>query len=429
MEGIEKRKNSTSEFEKLERSKAMIKELTVSKRNDMIQNSRSNLTLREQKAILYMLAKIKPEDSITTEYEFSCLEFALAIGITGRSKYNYKQIMSMLQNLSDKSWWLVEKKDSKTTTKLARWFNTVHLSSTSKNDPGKIKIKFHEDTAPYIFNLAKQKKETGVFFSTYNYKAVILMKNKYSPQLLEVLESYRRNNVEWYFDVKDLQDLLADVGEDGVSHPPKRWAYFSNFEKDVLKPAVAEINRYSDLHVNYVTQKRDILGVAHRSVQRIIFFMTEKTVGEKKDTDQVIIDGMRDHMDENGRKKDIQVHQNDIQSYQQIKLDFETDRKEKEMSDRYERIGERVQSAKYPLLTALFPEFDDAQIQALYSASVVNYKNRLDNNMDNCEMWVCSYIQTYYDVVKAKNKGKDPFPILLAYVSQDYNKFAEKITV
>lgn len=428
MEETEKRKNSISELEKLERSKAMMKELTVSKRNDMIQNSRSNLTLREQKAILYMLAKIKPEDSITTEYEFSCLEFALAIGITGRSKYNYKQIMSMLQNLADKSWWLIEKKDSETTAKLARWFNTVHLGSTGKNDPGKIKIKFHEDTAPYIFNLAKQKKETGAFFSTYNYKAVILMKNKYSPQLLEVLESYRRNNVEWYFDVKDLKDLLADVDENGVSQPPKRWAYFSNFEKDVLKPAVAEINRYSDLHVDYALQKLDIRGVAHRSVQRIIFFMTEKTVGEKKDTDQVIMKGMRDHMDDTGRKKDIEAHQSDVLQYQQIKMDFETDRKEKELIDHYERIEERVQSSRHPLLTATFPEFNDDQIQALYSTSMVNYHD-LKADRDTCEMWACSYIQTYYDIVKAKNKGKDPFPILLAYVSHDYNKIAEKVTV
>lgn len=426
----EKREKQLSELEKLERSKAMIKELTISKRNDMIQNSRSNLTLREWKAVLYMMAKIKPEDDITTEYEFSCLEFAMAIGITGRSKYNYKQIMSMLQKLSDKSWWLIEKDDTKTASaKLVRWFNTVHLGAANKNDPGKIKIKFHEDMAPYIFNLAKQKKENGIFFTTFKYKPYILMKNKYSPRLLEILESYRRNNVEWYFDIRDLQELLADTDADGVTHLPKRWEAFSNFEKDVLRPAVNEINRYSDLCVNYTTQKRDIHGTMHRSAQRVIFFMAEKTIVEKIDTDQVIIEGMREHMDEKERARDREAHESDSLHYEQMKLEFEQTRQEKERISRHEQIERRVKTSKYPLLTALFPEFDDSQIQALFSSSILNYKERNSVDINSCEMWVCNYIQTYYDVVKSKNKGKDPYPLLLAYISQDYNKVADKITV
>jgi len=41
MEGIEKRKNSTSEFEKLERSKAMIKELLY--QTEMRRNIKRNM--------------------------------------------------------------------------------------------------------------------------------------------------------------------------------------------------------------------------------------------------------------------------------------------------------------------------------------------------------------------------------------------------
>lgn len=111
----------------IKRSISFAHNLFVSKRNDMIQNSRMNLSLREQKMVLYMLAKVKKGDSPDTEYEFSALEFARAIGLKGKAIYNYEVILNMLKRLADKSW-LAVGQDGKEVA-IVRWFNTVHMKN------------------------------------------------------------------------------------------------------------------------------------------------------------------------------------------------------------------------------------------------------------------------------------------------------------
>ena len=68
------------------------KRLMISMRNDMIQNSRVFLSLREGRIVYFMIAKIKPEDTVQTEYTFSAKECAIAMGLKGKAKYNYKEL-------------------------------------------------------------------------------------------------------------------------------------------------------------------------------------------------------------------------------------------------------------------------------------------------------------------------------------------------
>ena len=56
------------------------KELTVYKRDDMIQRSRFDLTLREQRIVLFAISKIKPHDTSDTLYEFNMRDMCKIVG-------------------------------------------------------------------------------------------------------------------------------------------------------------------------------------------------------------------------------------------------------------------------------------------------------------------------------------------------------------
>ncbi len=54
---------------------------TVTKANDLIQKSRFNLSLQQQKIVLYLISQVTPFDEDFKLYEFSIAEFCRVCGI------------------------------------------------------------------------------------------------------------------------------------------------------------------------------------------------------------------------------------------------------------------------------------------------------------------------------------------------------------
>ena len=52
----------------------------IVKSNDLIQKSRFQLSLQEQKIILYLISKIKPTDMEFNEYTFEIYDFLKSVG-------------------------------------------------------------------------------------------------------------------------------------------------------------------------------------------------------------------------------------------------------------------------------------------------------------------------------------------------------------
>ena len=74
----------------------------VAKDNRLIQNSRFSLGAIENKAILYLISKIQPDDKPGKIYTFNCKEFQALLKWNTDDSYSYMKIM--LQNLGDISW-------------------------------------------------------------------------------------------------------------------------------------------------------------------------------------------------------------------------------------------------------------------------------------------------------------------------------------
>lgn len=139
-------------------------------------------------------------------------------------------------------------------------------------------IRFHQDMAPYIYELVEQQmKQPHIYFTTYAYEYIIRMKRSYSPRLYEILKSYQYNNIEWFFDLNQLKALLADFDENtSEAIIPKNWSNFAVFKRDVLEPAKKDINTYSDLKIDYTAQKVNIHGKPTRGYSLIHFSLRIK---------------------------------------------------------------------------------------------------------------------------------------------------------
>lgn len=241
-------KKKQSEREQLQTQAG--REMSVYKRDDMVQKARLNLSAVEQKCVLFAISKIKPTDTAFQEYTFELSHF---YALCGYQKESYHEVKAILKGLSDKSWWATI--DDKGTESLIRWFSTLRTNKKS----GKVTVKFHEDMMPFLLELAKQA-EMGEYYTGYSLQYILPMSSQYSPRLYELLKSYQKNNREWFFNIEELKRILDAQSYD-------RWP---DFRRRILEPAVNEINEYSDLNVAYDTEKEG------RKVTRVIFYMAGK---------------------------------------------------------------------------------------------------------------------------------------------------------
>lgn len=203
-----------------------IRDYKVVKRNDLIQKSRHQLNLQEQKIILYMISKIKPNDNDFTEQIFSIPEFCQIIGLDNDNGGNYAYTKKTLKSLSDKSIWVTLDDGSET---IFRWLNDVTINKRS----GLIRLKHDEKLKPYLLDLHEN-------FTQYNLIYTLAMRSQYSIRLYELLKSYQYQKYA-IFDLDELKKLLF----------AENYKLGNDFKKRVIEPATNEICKLADIWVTY----------------------------------------------------------------------------------------------------------------------------------------------------------------------------------
>ena len=221
--------------------------LSVYKNNSMIQKGRHDLTVREQKAVIYSVSKIKETD---TAFDWITFELKDFCAVCGFEMDSYTEIKASLQKLRDRSWWATI--DDRGTESTISWFSKVR---TNKKD-GKVMVKFDEDMMPYLLELVKN----GRMYTAYDLRYILPMNSQYGIRLYELLKSYS-NNTYWWFEVSELKHRLN----------AENYKNFNDFKRFALEPAVEDINTYSDLTVSYKAEKEG------RSYTRITFYIKEKS--------------------------------------------------------------------------------------------------------------------------------------------------------
>lgn len=280
-----KKKTPKKLSERQEMQRDTARDMSVYKRDDMIQKSRFELTVQEQRCILYAISKIKPDDHVFQEYTFELKDFYILCGL---QKESYTELKNTLLELKKKSWWMPTGDGEESTVS---WFNKVRTNKRS----GKVIIRFDDDMMPYLLQLASQ----GTFYTSYNLRYVLPMKSQFSPRLYELLKSYQKNNREWFFDLEELKYCLNCQSYD-------RWP---DFRRRALEPAIKEINEYTDINIAYDVQKEG------KKVTRVVFYMANK--GNK-----ALLEAKKAGQDQMDGQLDIFAILEDMQKNESVKSKF-----------------------------------------------------------------------------------------------------------
>ena len=403
----------------------------VAKDNRLIQNSRSTLKLVANKAVSYMISKIKPDDKPDQEYIFNCREFLDLI--LWNKNASYKDIKDLLQEIGNASFWFKKEIKGHEKVVLLRWFNTVHLDQRG----GEIAIKFHEDMFPYLLELSKRREEEkDRFFSSYYLEIVSVMKHRYSQPLYELLKSYQFNNRKWTFENGtgtefDLQIILATAVQDKLTGKmqkpeiPEGWANYAIFKRNVLDPAVKEINKYSDIKVRYEGKKVDIHHRKTRAIRTIEFYMDKKTETEQEKTDQAIEELYRK------RENEQNYHQMTIEEvfFEERKKIHEEDKEYRDALRREKEISE----SKHPELYAVLnrergANFDEEKVNLLFQTAV---RRRVAGivKWEDWEHFATELITYYFDKIMAtpEDTKVSAFNRLLSCLREDYDHEADRL--
>ena len=238
-----------------------LREFYVVKSNDLIRKARYNMTVQQQKLILYAISKIKRNDSPDPKrrYELSIDEVCSVMGLeydTGGTYY--KRIKEDLLKLTSRIWVQFPDKSEGTVS----WLSDAYIMPLS----GTVEITFHEKMIPYLFELQSR-------YTQYQLYEVLTLKGKYSIRLYELLRSYimqdelrKGTEKEVDFSVDELKEIL-------FCQSYKRWA---DFDRCILKKAVEEINKTSDIiKISYETYKKG------KTITRVIFTISYPTLIEK----------------------------------------------------------------------------------------------------------------------------------------------------
>ena len=229
---------------------------TVVKSNDLIQKSRYELNILQNKVMLYLISMIKPTDDITQVYTFLVNDFCQVCGLDSRHGKNVKNAKDAIQSLADKSVWIEKPNGDEI---LLRWLNQVKLT----DGKSRFEVTFHADMMPYLYDLQAR-------YTSYKLSNVLPMKSKYGIRLYELLKSYQHMNANTItFLMGELSDRLG----------AQKYERFADFKRRVLDTAMEDINEYSDLDVEYTPYST---SGKQRGFDGITFTISEPTALDKE---------------------------------------------------------------------------------------------------------------------------------------------------
>lgn len=140
---------------------------------------------------------------------------------------------------------------------LLRWISKAYIDD--KN--GVVKIRLDEDMKPYLLQLKEN-------FTVYEIIYTLHFKSKYTIRLYELIKSIHYHELESYSRTYPLEELKRLLGAESYN-------LYKNFKARILKPAVKEINDYSDKILDFTENKKG------KGVASITFTIGSKEVEER----------------------------------------------------------------------------------------------------------------------------------------------------
>jgi plasmid replication initiation protein len=223
------------------------REYKVVKDNRLLQcvtQRRYELSVLEQKALGFILSLIKPDEQGSvqkppqTKYTFDIRLFCKVCNIDYDNGKNYKNVRDALEKLADNGFWLDEGAAGKF---YFEWIHSPRITPKS----GKITIRISEDVMPYLINLQER-------FTQYELYQILALKGSYSIALYELFKSHAfKRRI-----VLGLEEIKQYLGVSG------KYEEYKNFRRQLIEPALKEINEYTDINVSWQPIKKGRFYIA-----------------------------------------------------------------------------------------------------------------------------------------------------------------------
>lgn len=208
----------------------------VVKSNKLVE-ARQRLSIQEQRIILLLISKIRPEDVNFLWYKFQIRDFARFIGIeTSRGIYVdvRKAVRKMMKRLVTI--------DRKGENMDLHW-----IESAAYGEKGFVKIRLNQDLKPYLLRLTTH-------FTKYYIGYVLHLRSTYSIRIYELLKRFE-NLREVSFEVDRLKHVLG-VSED-------EYKLYGHFKNKVILVAQRELLEKTDIAFTFEETKtgKKITGI------------------------------------------------------------------------------------------------------------------------------------------------------------------------
>lgn len=197
-----------------------LKNNLVVKHNNLVE-AKYDLNLVEQKVILFAITKIDTSKEKLNTVRFNATELAELIG-SESSRYSEFRIIG--NSLMDKKIYLKDRPNLE-----IRW-----ASRTEYLGNGIIELGFDDELVPYLLQL----KST---FTRYQIKNILYLENKHSIRFYELMKQYQTIGKR-QFKLEELKDILMIEGQ---------YERFYDFERFILKKTKKEINKHTDINIDY----------------------------------------------------------------------------------------------------------------------------------------------------------------------------------
>lgn len=321
------------------------------KSNDIIQHYRYNLPPYENKVLTYIVSHINWADKDVGGITIDINEFHALCDLAPPSGgKDFAAFFDALEYLRTSKITIVD--DSS-----IEWFSWLDkVSVNTKNFVYTVYL--HEDVKPYFVDIQNVFNRTGYGYTACSVSAVMRMKGLYSARLYEIIKSYL-NLGRYAVGVDELRKLLTpkDPAQtvNGRSKSRKAgrrstnleesYKEFKNFNKFVLKPAIEEINKLSDIYIDENFQK---IRNHDKKIVKIIFTMHKKSDEEIREIEDRV----------NKKVEAARINKNryiadDVKKQLMMSLGMNSDKEFSETIVINEKLSKSEISKRYNLLKAI----------------------------------------------------------------------------
>lgn len=198
------------------------------------------LSLQESRIVLTAISTLQPSDTVFDSQRISVQDFLKLCDMPGTS---HKVIKKACDSLFGKGVRIMDE-DGKGFTNYP-WFQKIKYIPNE----GVVEFQFPNDLHSFLLEL---KKEEG--FTSYRLENILQLSSAYIQRIYEICFKWKHAG-SCEYELQNLKDLIGAV--------EKSYGIYGSFKQRILNPAVEEINKKTDIKIDFeeIKQGRKVVSI------------------------------------------------------------------------------------------------------------------------------------------------------------------------